>query len=413
MRGIVWLVLLFTVAVVAATTLGSNDGIVSVYWSGWRTDVSLNFFVIVLIIACVLLSAVARTLAALTSLPRRASAWRALRKERAAQAALREALAEHFSARYGRSSKAAERALAIQADTAELQGDAEFTLLAQLLAAANLHRMQDRKGRDALLAQARSRGRNGANRADDGVHLLAAEWALDDRDPQRALAHLAELPAGVSRRTQALRLKLQAARLSREPLTALHTAHLLANHGAFTGLAAQGLLRALASDAIDNTHDMQQLRRVWEQLESSDKRDAFVAARAAQRAATLNEHEEARLWLRPFWDRLVDHGPDGREQLAMALISACPGIGNDWLPRLEAAANSFANESAVLAAVGHAFMERQLWGKAKRLLEQAAQSPTLAAKERRGAWRQLALLARAQGDDARERDCQRAAAGTE
>ena len=36
MRVVVWLVLLFVLAVVAATTLGTNDGLVSFYWSGWR-----------------------------------------------------------------------------------------------------------------------------------------------------------------------------------------------------------------------------------------------------------------------------------------------------------------------------------------------------------------------------------------
>ena len=35
MRGIVWFVLLFVVAVVAATTLGRNDGLVSIY--RWRS----------------------------------------------------------------------------------------------------------------------------------------------------------------------------------------------------------------------------------------------------------------------------------------------------------------------------------------------------------------------------------------
>ena len=81
---------------------------------------------------------------------------------------------------------------------------------------------------------------------DDGARLLAAEWALDDRDGPRAEALLAELQPGVARRTLALRLKLQAARLERRPMDALHTARLLANHQAFSSTAAQGLLRSLA-----------------------------------------------------------------------------------------------------------------------------------------------------------------------
>ena len=46
MRSVIWLVLLFVVAVVAALTLGDNEGLASFYWAGWRLDFSLNFFVL-------------------------------------------------------------------------------------------------------------------------------------------------------------------------------------------------------------------------------------------------------------------------------------------------------------------------------------------------------------------------------
>ena len=49
MRAIIWFVLLFVIAVVAATTLGTNDGLVSFYWAGTRLDVSLNLFLLLLI----------------------------------------------------------------------------------------------------------------------------------------------------------------------------------------------------------------------------------------------------------------------------------------------------------------------------------------------------------------------------
>ena len=55
MRGVIWLLLLFAVAVVAATTLGPNDGLVTLYWGGWRTDLSLNLFVLLVLGSCVLL----------------------------------------------------------------------------------------------------------------------------------------------------------------------------------------------------------------------------------------------------------------------------------------------------------------------------------------------------------------------
>ena len=407
MRGVIWLVLLFVVAVVAATTLGSNDGLVSLYWAGWRTDLSLNFFVILVLASCAVLMLAVQALNSLVSLPKRAGQWRALRRERAAEVALREAQAEYFGARYGRAHKAAQRALVLQPDVPALAADAQFRSLARLLAAGSLHKLQDRTRRDMHLLQAFKADRGGA---DEAARLLAAEWALDDRDAPRALEMLDALSPGAARRTQALRLRLQASRMARQPMEALRTARLLANHQAFSPIVAQSLLRSLANETLDAAHDVQQLRRLWGQFDAADRRDPHICCRAAQRAAQLDAAEDGRLWLRPFWDRLAELPREDRDRVALALIDARSGIGAEWLPRLEAAAQSFGHESAVIAAVGMVFAERQLWGKARRLLEQAAAAPSLPARTRRLAWRQLAQLARQEADEARAVVCERAAA---
>jgi HemY protein len=417
MRRVIVLILLFVVAVVAATTLGSNDGLVSIYWSGWRSDISLNLFVLVVLGFCVVLMAAVQALNALISLPQRAGEWRALRRERAAQASLREALAEFFGARYGRARKAAERALLIAEETPSVKADAEMLVLARLLAAGSLHRLQDRPRRDEALRQAlkAARGgkalRSGGRNAEEAAQLLAAEWALEDRDAPRALQALEALPPGAGRRTHALRLKLQALRMARQPLAALQTARLLANHQAFSPVVAQSLLRSLAAETLEGAHDAQQLRRLWGQFDPADRRDASVSARAALRAVQLNAAEDARQWLRPFWERLAELPREEREQVALALLEARGGIGTDWLPRLEAAVQAFGHEAPVVAAVGMAFAERQLWGKARLLLEQAAAAPSLVTRTRRTAWRQLAALARQDGDEARALQCEQAAAG--
>jgi HemY protein len=414
MRSIIWLVLLCVVAVVAATTLGSNDGLVTIYWAGWRTELSLNLFLILLLGSCALLFSAAQALRSLLTLPERASEWRALRRERAAQAALREALGEYFSARYSRAHKAALRALALQADAPVLQEDGDFGVLARLLAAGSLHRLQDRPRRDALLTTVlQGLRRGGGHGVEDGARLLAAEWAIDDRDAPRAAELLDQLPAGVARRTQALRLKLQAARLARAPLDALHTARLLAKHQGFTPIAARSLLRSLAGEAIDDTHDVQQLQRLWQQLDAADRRDGAVAARAAARAVALGSTADAREWLKPFWDRLGDLERDDREAVALGLFEAAPGIEHEWLPRLEAALEQHGHDSAVVAAVGLAFADRQLWGKARKLLEHSAAAVTLPLRVRRRSWRALAQMARDSGDEARALDCERAAAALE
>ncbi len=402
MRNVVWLVLLFVVAVVAALTLGDNDGIASLYWQDWRVDLSLNFFIVcALLLGFVLMTAV-QAVNALVGLPARAREWRLLRLERAAQAALREALAEYFSGRYSRAHKAAQRAINLRDDVLSPAEDHEFRTLALLLAAGSLHRLQDRGRRDDILRQALKSARGlVSSAADDGARLLAAEWALDDRDGPRAEELLAELPPGVSRRTQALRLKLQAARLERRPIDALHTARLLANHQAFSGTAAQGLLRSLAIAALDSAYDADQLRRAWLAFDAADHRDPFVAARAAQRAGQLAVPEEGRAWLRPLWDRLDSLDVDGRAEVALALVDGVSGLGADWLPRVEAAQRAYPTEPAVQASVGAVLVEQQLWGKAKRPLELAAADARLAPRARRQALRALSRLATEAGDEAK------------
>jgi HemY protein len=346
-------------------------------------------------------------------MPQRAREWRQLRRERAGHAALREALAEYFAARYSRAHRAAQRALVIRSETEVLRSDGEFRVLGHLLAAASLHRMQDRTRRDDLMRQLRRKTREGwsTRPVDEGARLLAAEWAIDDRDAPRAIELLAELPAGVARRTQALRLRLLAQRLTLQPLHALQTARLLAKHQAFSPIAAASLLRTLAGEALDGARDTDALRRVWLQLDAADRRDATLAARAATRAAAFGAHEDARAWLRPFWDGIDKLEADERERIALALLDAVPGLPSEWLPRLESAALALPNDPAIAAAVGTAMIERQLWGKARRPLEQAATAGGLCAQARRRAWRSLAQLAQEEGDTLRAQQCERAAAG--
>ncbi|RTL23846.1 MAG: heme biosynthesis protein HemY [Burkholderiales bacterium] len=412
MRLVIWLVLLFALAVVSALFFGSNDGLASFYFRSWRLDISLNLFLLLLVGSCFVLVTVIQTIESLTTLPKRAREWRLAQRERSAQLALREALVELFGARFSRAQKAAQRALNIQSATPELAADQAFMALAHLLAAASAHRLQDRRRRDEQLNRALelSRRAGGARAQEDGARLLAAEWALDDRDASRALSLLGELAPGVARRTQALRLRLQASRLARQPLDALRTARLLAKHQAFSKAAAQGLLRSLAFEALDGARDVDQLRSVWQQLDPADRRDPMVAARAAQCAAQLGAPDDGRGWLRPFFDDLGEIQADDRAAIANALVPVLAGCGPDWLQRLEVAQARFPRERALAYALGHALAERQLWGKARLMLEAVAEDTTMPGPARRRSWLALAALAEQEGDEPRRARCYESAA---
>jgi len=411
-RLTIWFVLLFAVAVVAAATFGANDGLASFYWGSWRFDLSLNLFVLLLIGTCFLLVAVIQAINSLIGLPRRAREWRTARRDRSGQAALRDALAQYFGGRYTRAQKSAQRALAIQAETPELAQDNEFTVLGHLLAAGSAHRVQNRALRDEELGRALELAHRSpaARSAEEGARLLAAEWALDDRDAPRAIELLNALPVGVARRTHALRLKLQAARLGQLPQEALKTARLLIKHQGFSAVAGAGLLRSLAFEALDTVHDVDQLRRLWLWFDPVDRRDPFIAARAAVQASKLGANDDARGWLRPHWDRVAELGLEERAAVAEALAGAVAGIGAEWLPRLESAVQALPRDGAIALAAGNALAARELWGKARSLLEQAAGDAALAPAARRKAWVALAELAAQEGDQSRAARCYESAA---
>jgi len=403
MRQVVWLLFLFVVAVIAAGTLGNNEGLVVVYWPPWRIDLSLNLFVLLWVAVGVAAYLIVGAGVRLAGLPERARIWRGQQRERGAQAALREAQGLLFAGRFSRAHKAARRALEIRAATPELRDDAEFAALAHLLAASSLHRLQDRVRRDEQLQVAQTLLGQGSAPAAvaEAAQLMAAEWAVEDRDAERALGHLALLPAGVGRRTQALRVRLQAHRLARQPLEALKTARLLAKHQAFAPAAAQGLLRSLAAEALDSARDADQLRRVWMQLENADRRDPFVTAKAALQAAAVGSAADARGWLRPHWEELPRLGELERAAVLEAFLRVLPGLSADWLPLLEASVVAMPQDPAVAHVVGRAMAERKLWGRSRRLLESATSLPGGSVDLRRQAWRALAEIAEAEGDEAR------------
>jgi HemY protein len=89
---------------------------------------------------------------------------------------------------------------------------------------------------------------------------------------------------------------------------------------------SQGLLRSLAFECLDTAHDIDQLRRTWQSLDVVDRRDNFVAARAALRAAQFGSADDARNWLRPGWERIEDTSDDERAALSYALVCAIDGM---------------------------------------------------------------------------------------
>lgn len=403
MRAALWLLALFGVAVAIALFAGNNQGTVTVFWPPYRVDLSLNLVLLLLFGAFVFLHAALGALAALFDLPRQALRWRNQQKERAMHALLIEAISHLLAGRFIRARKSAEAALvqerSLAAGGEQLAHGMQVRTLAHLVVAESAQVLQDRPARDEhlklALEHATARDAQGLH---DGVLMRAARWALDDREPEAAMAWLRALPQGAARRTQALRIKLKAARLARHTGDALETARLLAKHRAFSPPAAQSIVRGLAIDLLNGAHDPAQLKRAWASLEPAERLMPELAIHAVQRLAALGgDAHLGRDWLLPVWGEQGRLDDAQKVKLVCALEDGLDSIDGAWLARIEAAQRANPRDPALQYLTGMACMKRQLWGKAQQLLAQSTQTlenETL----QRNAWYALAQLAEDRGD---------------
>lgn len=404
MRAALWFLALFGVAVAIALFAGNNQGTATLFWPPWRVDLSLNLVLLLLFAAFVFLHAALGALAALFDLPRQALRWRAQQKERAVHASLIDAVAHLLAGRFIRARKSAQAALGQEKSLASsgdgLAHGAQVRTLAHLLAAESAQALQDRGAREEHLKLALEQAvAHDAREMHEGTLMRAARWSLDDREPDAAMAWLKGLPQGAARRTLALRIKLKAARLAREPGEALETARLLAKHRAFSPGAAQSLVRGLAIDLLNGAHDVAQLQRAWASLEPAERLMPELAIHAAQRLAALGgDAHLSRDWLLPAWERQAGLADSLKVKLVRTLEEGLASLDGAWLARIEAAQRANPRDASLQYLAGMACKKRQLWGKAQQLLTQAAlglQDATL----HRNAWRALAELAEERDDN--------------
>ena len=418
MRAALWFLALFAIAVASALFAGDNDATVTVFWAPHRIDLSLNFVLLVLAAAFVLVYVALRTMALLFSLPVQAQRWRALQKERALNAELFNAQSHFMAGRYIRARKAAVAALSLDQTIDHAIGvhhdrpanAAQLRALAHVMAAQSAHALQDKSARDEHLLQAlEHHNPKAAQETREGTQLLAAQWALDDRDAPAALRWLAQLPLGAVRRTVALRLKLKAAQLENLSASALETTRLLAKHRAFSPAAAQSLVRSLVLSMLDDARDVAQLQSVWRSLDAAERNQPDIAIHAAYRLNALQgDAQQVRTWLLPVWDRMLAGGGASdalslSDSLSVKLVqtieATLASMDDNWLAKIENAQRANPRDSRLQYLAGMACKTRSLWGKAQQQLSQAAPQLKDASLQRQ-AWIALAELAEQRGETA-------------
>jgi HemY protein len=423
MRVALWFLGLFGVAVALALFASGNAGTITVFWPPYRVDLSLNMVVLLLGLLFVLMHLALKALSALFALPGQARSWRMRHQERAMHAALLEALSHLLAGRFLRARKAAQTVLAREAaltQSGEVSADASrLRVLANLLAAESSQSLQDRQARELHFQQAFTQAdASDAGGTRDGLLLRAVRWSLEDHDAAAALDWLDQLPSGVARRTVALRLRLQVARMAGKSGLALETARLLAKHRAFSDVSARSLLRSLAQEWIQSAYDLDQLQVVWRQLEPNEQSLPEVACAAAGRWMRLGGPAPMAFeWLLPVWQRLVS-SPEGLSQDQKIMLvrvmengfsATEDAIDAQWLSRIEQAQMTYPGDAILQYLAGVACLHLQLWGKAHQLIRLALPRLEDAGLQTR-AWQVLAELAQRQGNEAEAAAAWRSAA---
>ena len=355
MKAAIWLLTLFSTAV--ALSIGADHplGIVSIFISGYKIDVSINFAVLVLITSFLVLYFAIRAVSSLLALPRIAKRWRLQQRERSMHESLLSALEQLMTGRFLRSLRSAaqtvEHANSLEQLTQVTESAPKYLnqlrALAHLIGAESAHALRDISARErhlqAILKDT-SLDAESTYETREATLLSAARWSLAEADPITALSWIRELKGGVSRRTLTLRLKLKADRLAKHHLAALETARLLNKHGAFSENAAKGLLRSLCTASLDDCYDQHQLQQTWKLLDAHEKSLPEIAIHASERMLALSGNSQIALnWLTPVWNIMVNKpnalSDSQQVRLVQTLSAHLKEIGADkqWLANIDQA----------------------------------------------------------------------------
>lgn len=382
MKGLLWVLGLSILAVLLALVLQDFHGNVVVLVPPYRIDMGLAAFALALLLFFAALVGFIKLLASLISLPTLAAQYRVKRAEGNARNALAQSVIELAAGRFTRA-----RALALNASQAE-----ELAPAARLLAAQASHRLHMPVERDAFLAQSQA-----DTRTKDASLLIAAQAALDDREPLKARSALGQLSSGPARRVQALRLKLDAARGAGDHAEVMRIVQLLHKHNDLTLNAARALTEKAALERLHLArHDLDKLRSAWREMEAaitrspallSESKPRLVAS-AAQHFTALGARPRALELLNSALNEATEpmshEGSDARDALFAAFAMQCQAPAQEvadasarialdaqTLGRLERWCAQYPRSAAAALAAGSACASQELWGKARLHLKDA------------------------------------------
>ncbi|SFU62050.1 heme biosynthesis HemY N-terminal domain-containing protein [Nitrosospira multiformis] len=354
MKGALWLLALFMIAVAVTIAATYNSGYVLIVAQPYRIELSLNLLVLLLLVVISMGYLGMRLIVFTARLPAELSEFRTRRRREKALEGTLDGLKAFFERRYAKAEKSAAAAL-------KMEDSAVFSAINAIVAARSAHGLRNYSRRDEFIAQAETSAPQ-----EVALRLMTqAELLLDEHRPEEALELLHRLPSGELRRhTGALKLELEAQQnVGNWDVVLELLSQLEQRDGPEASLIKQLRCRAHIENLRSRMLNPGRLKEYWEGLSPSEKKDGKVAAVAARGFSATGDcamvHHLVEQSLESQWD----------SELAK-LYAEC--IGSDPLRQIERAEawlEVHPNDASLLLALGKLCVQAELWGKAQSYLE--------------------------------------------
>lgn len=354
MKGLLWLLALFALAVAVALGAHLNDGYVLLVLPPWRAEISLNLALLALVLLFGAAHALVRAVTVLGGLPQRARAFQAQRqRERAAQV-FQDAVRLLFEGRFGQALK--------KATEAHAAGSAPG--LSALIAARAAQRMRESGKQQRWL----ERAQQDDPQTEAATLMLEAEMMNEARRFDDALTALGKLQGKQGRHIAALRLELRARQGTGDWEGVLKLVRQLAKRDALPPevvreLRTQAHLANIARLA-GNPEALGAYLRALPAAESQGR----VGLAGARALFALGETEVAQKLI----ERILGPGDDETtwlSELAALYGRLAGGEQTARIARAEGWLRQHPDDAPLLIALGRMCIRQRLWGKAQSYLE--------------------------------------------
>lgn len=368
MKGLIWIIVLFAVAVGGALLIQNFPGDVYAHVGDYIVRMNLRLFVAGLILSVIILYFLTKFIFGVLAAPTKMSRFGSSRQSRKAVESLNLAGIAYFEGHYAKAAQEAAKVL-----NNKHAGDNR--ILALMIAAQSSNKMGDITKRDGYLHDMQTIL---PAKAQLPRHLLLADVAINRKDygvAEENLQAAAQLDRNLP---ELLRLQLRMAIIKEHPLEILENVDKLQKFSAINTEEAMQFRHLAFKTLVENAKTASQLKDAIKRIPDEVKA-SLLCVPIARQYEHLGLHQDAAAWVRSYYPhthhvdllsvfaRSVRYLSDAEQQKAI-------DIADGWL-------KSRPEDAELLMCLGELSASKQLWGKAQGYFEASiATKPTTHAR---------------------------------